>query len=104
MHMPSYASKSLLLLLEPEWRHLEPFEGPREVDDVLQSGGLQAGEDAGQRGQGAGAGGLAQRSRGAVERLGQDAELARPAVDPLLLRLVRRPRAVGRLLGNTDAA
>ena len=46
------------LLPEPEGRHLEPLEGPREVDDVLQSGGLQAGEDAGQRGEGAGAGGL----------------------------------------------
>ena len=41
---------------------------------------------------------LAERPRGAVERLGQDAELAGPAVDPLLLRLVRRPRALRRLL------
>ena len=41
---------------------------------------------------------LAERPRGAVERLGQDAELARTAVDPLLLRLVRRPRALWRFL------
>ena len=57
--MLSYAYAPKSLLLEAEGRRLERLEGPRrEVDDVLQPRGLEAGEDAGQRGEGTGAGGL----------------------------------------------
>ena len=100
-----------LLLPEAEGQRLEALDGSRERYEILDAPhgphpgldpGLYAGKDAGQRGEGAGPGQLSQRRR-AVEGLGEDSELAGPAVDALLLRLVGGARALGRLLGHADA-